>query len=435
MFIPTFTVRSPHVSYTEEAIEATYRYETTQVETDGATGAAVAVPTTSTYHFRTGRHVGRVGLLLVGLGGNNGTTVTAAIAANRRGLSWRTKGGTQAANYLGSILMSSTVRVGADAATGEEVHAPLRGVLPMAHPNDLVIGGWDINGADLGTAMRRAAVLDVGVQVQVEEELASIKPLPSVMYGDFIAANQADRADNLLPGNDKGAHLERIRADIREFKAANHLDTVVVLWTANTERFADVLPGVNDSADALLASIKASHAVVSPSTLFAVASILEGCPYVNGSPKTPLCRAPSTWPSATTSSSAGTTSSRGKPNSSRSSSTFWCRPASAQPPSRRTTTSATMTGATCRGPPSSAPRRLARARSLTMSLPPTSSSTRAARMGLPTPAPTTSSSSSTCRRSGIASAPWTSTRPTFLWAAPTPLSRTTRARIPCSRRR
>jgi len=285
MFIPNFTVRSPHVRYTEEAIEATYRYETTQVETDGATGEAVAVPTTATYHFRTGRHVGRVGLMLVGLGGNNGTTVTAAIAANRQGLSWRTKAGTQSANYLGSILMSSTVRVGADAATGEEVHTPLRAMLPMAHPNDLVIGGWDINGADLGTAMRRAAVLDVGVQVQVEEELSSIKPLPSVMYGDFIAANQASRADNLLPGDDKGAHLERIRADIRDFKSANNLDTVIVLWTANTERFADVLPGVNDTADALLASIKASHEVVSPSTLFAVASILEGCPYVNGSPQ------------------------------------------------------------------------------------------------------------------------------------------------------
>ncbi|KAK1869648.1 hypothetical protein I4F81_012118 [Pyropia yezoensis] len=285
MFVPNFTVRSPHVRYTTDAIEATYRYETTQVETDGATGEAVAVPTAATYHFRTATKVGRVGLMLVGLGGNNGSTVTAAIAANRRGLSWRTKAGEQSANYLGSILMSSTLRVGADAATGEEVHTPLRSLLPMVHPNDLVVGGWDINSADLGTAMRRAAVLDVGAQVQLEEELSSIVPLPSVMYGDFIAANQAARADNLLPGDDKGAHLARIRADIRDFKTANDIDTVVVLWTANTERFAALTPGVNDTADALLAAIDASHPEVSPSTLFAVAAILEGCPYVNGSPQ------------------------------------------------------------------------------------------------------------------------------------------------------
>lgn len=53
---------------------------------------------------------------------------------------------------------------------------------------------------------------------------------------DFIAANQADRADNLIAGEHKQAHLERIRADIRNFKQDNQLDNLIVLWTANTER-------------------------------------------------------------------------------------------------------------------------------------------------------------------------------------------------------
>lgn len=34
--------------------------------------------------------------------------------------------------------------------------------------------------------------------------------------------------------------MKQIRADIRDFKAANGLDKVVVLWTANTERFAAI---------------------------------------------------------------------------------------------------------------------------------------------------------------------------------------------------
>ena len=50
------------------------------------------------------------------------------------------------------------------------------------------------------------------------------------------------RVTLLQPGS-KQDHLERIRADIREFKAARGLDKVVVLWTANTERFTDVTPG------------------------------------------------------------------------------------------------------------------------------------------------------------------------------------------------
>lgn len=102
---------------------------------------------------------------------------------------------------------------------------------------------------------------------------------------DFIAANQADRADNLIPGDDKQAHLEHIRADIRNFKEDNELDNVIVLWTANTERYADIIPGVNDTADNLLASVKSSHEEVSPSTVFAMASILEGVSFINGSPQ------------------------------------------------------------------------------------------------------------------------------------------------------
>merc|ERR1719453_1656239 len=79
-------------------------------------------------------------------------------------------------------------------------------------------------------------------------------------------------------------HLEQIRADIREFKRRNGLDKVV-LWTANTERFASVQSGVNDTADNLMAAINANEPEVAPSTIFAVASILEGATYINGSPQ------------------------------------------------------------------------------------------------------------------------------------------------------
>ena len=51
---------------------------------------------------------------------------------------------------------------------------------------------------------------------------------------------------------------------------------MIVLWTANTERFCDVEAGLNDTADNLLQSIRSNAEEVSPSTLFAVASVLEG---------------------------------------------------------------------------------------------------------------------------------------------------------------
>lgn len=60
---------------------------------------------------------------------------------------------------------------------------------------------------------------------------------------------------------------------------------MIVLWTANTERYAEIIPGVNDTADNLINAIKSGHEEVSPSTVFAVACILENAPFINGSPQ------------------------------------------------------------------------------------------------------------------------------------------------------
>ncbi|KAG5297976.1 inositol-3-phosphate synthase [Histoplasma ohiense] len=280
-----FTVDSPNVVYTDEEIKTRYVYHTTAV-TRTADGKYVAAPKESAYDFKVGRKVGKVGMMLVGWGGNNGTTVTAGIIANRRGLVWDTREGKRAANYYGSVVMGSTVKLGTDPETAEEVNVPFHDMLPMVHPNDLVIGGWDISGMNLADAMDRAQVLEPSLKEMVRKEMAEMRPLPSIYYPDFIAANQEDRADNIIEGsNASWAHVEKIQKDIREFKASNGLDKVIVMWTANTERYADVLAGVNDTADNLLNAIKNGHEEVSPSTVFAIASILENAPFINGSPQ------------------------------------------------------------------------------------------------------------------------------------------------------
>ncbi|KAJ2159248.1 Myo-inositol-1-phosphate synthase [Coemansia sp. RSA 552] len=281
-----FKVDSPNVRYTAETIESDYAYDTTQVSRDSETGQLRAKPAKVNYQFKTQTRVGRVGLMMVGWGGNNGSTLTASILANKRKLSWDTRKGPQEANYFGSLMMASTVKLGVDAAL-KDVFVPFNEVVPMAHPNDVVIGGWDINSANIGDAMRRAQVLPVDLQRRVYDDLAQLKPLPSVYFPDFIAANQEDRANNVLKGT-KQEQLEQLRADIRGFKQENQLDRVIIMWTANTERYAAIAAGVNDTADNLLQSIANGHEEVSPSTLFAVASILEGAPFVNGSPQNTL---------------------------------------------------------------------------------------------------------------------------------------------------
>lgn len=209
-----FTVESPNVVYTDNEIKSKYSYYTTSV-TDAGNGKYVAKPKETVYDFKVNRKVGKVGMMLVGWGGNNGTTVTAGIIANRRGLVWDTREGPRAANYYGSVVMASTMKLGTEAKTGKEINVPFHDVLPMVHPNDLVIGGWDISGMNLAQAMDRAAVLEPTLKGMVKKEMAEMKPLPSIYYPDFIAANQEDRADNILEGSKASlAHVEKLRKDI-----------------------------------------------------------------------------------------------------------------------------------------------------------------------------------------------------------------------------
>lgn len=278
-------VKSPNVQYTDDCIEAQYAYHMNQVQQHG--DKFVVTPTTHKYTFRTKRKPGKTGMMLVGWGGNNGSTVTAAMVANRNNTTWHDKRGEHKPNYFGSITQSSTIRIGT-ARDGSSVFVPLNTILPMVHPNDLVLGGWDINDANLADAMVRAEVLEYDLQRQLIPHMKSMKPLPSVYYPDFLAANQQERANNLVPPGTKQQHLDHLRKDIRQFKKANNLDSVVVLWTASTERFVDVRPGLNDTADNLLRSIKNNESEISPSNLFAVASILEGAHYINGSPQNTL---------------------------------------------------------------------------------------------------------------------------------------------------
>ena len=221
--------------------------------------------------------------MLVGWGGNNGSTLSAALEANREKLSWRTKEGVQKANWFGSITQAATVLLGSD-YNFKDVYLPMKDFVPMVNPDDIIVDGWDISSFNLGDAMKRAKVLDVNLQDQLYNKMSQLKPLPSIYDPDFIAANQSDRADNIIHGTRYEQYLH-IREDIKNFKKKNNVDKVVILWTANTERFSDIREGLNTTMAELETSLKNNESEISPSTIFAMASIVEGCTYINGSPQ------------------------------------------------------------------------------------------------------------------------------------------------------
>lgn len=274
-------VQSENVQFIGNDMLSGYSYNYAEVEKTN--DHFEVIPKKSHYTFKTNLKVPKVGIMLVGLGGNNGTTLTAGVLANKHKIYWDTKKGTQKPNWYGSITQSSTTKIGISGS--KEIYIPLKEILPLVDPNDLVISGWDISSLNLADAMKRAQVLDVDLQKKLYEHMKKIVPLPGIYYEDFIALNQKQRADNILQGKNKLEHLEKIRKDIRDFKETNKLDKVLVLWTANTERYCDIQMGIHDTTENFLKAIERNEKEISPSSVYAAATILEGCSFINGSPQ------------------------------------------------------------------------------------------------------------------------------------------------------
>ena len=280
MLTESFTVNSPNVSCEGTVMTTKYEYSTQVVTNENNT--IKITPVTKKYEFKTETKVPKVGVMFVGLGGNNGTTATVGVLANKKKLKWETKRGEVKANYHGSLTQCSTTWLGQD-DKGNTYVAPFKALLPMVNPDDLVISGWDISKLNMYEATKRAKVLEPTMYNQLKDELEKMVPLPAIFDLSFVAPNQETRADNVIEGT-KQEQMDEVRKQMREFKEKNALDTVVVFWTANTERYCEI-KDFHKTADGLLQAIKNNESEISPSTLYAVAAILEKIPYANGSPQ------------------------------------------------------------------------------------------------------------------------------------------------------
>ena len=228
-----FQVNSSNVKCEANETISQYVYDTTSVETKD--GSFFVTPKQQKFTFKTTTKVPKTGVMLIGWGGNNGSTLTSGVLANRHNLKWMTKRGEQSANYYGSLTQCATTYLGTD-QNQNEVVAPFKELLPMVNPNDLVIGGWDISKKNLYESVQRAHVMEPTMYIQLKDELSTMVPLPAIFDINFVAPNQLDRADNVLKGSKKEL-IEQVRQQMRDFKSQNKLDQIIVLWTANTELY------------------------------------------------------------------------------------------------------------------------------------------------------------------------------------------------------
>ena len=218
---------------------------------------------------------GHLGVLVVGVGGAVATTMITGVLAARKGL----------AKPIGSITQMATMK------TQDGKEHLIKDIVPLADLSDVVFGGWDIFPDNAYEAALYAEVLKEKDLNLVKDELQAIQPMTAAFDHNFAKRLNGTHVKNAATRWDM---VEQLREDIRQFKAANHCDRVVVLWAASTEIFVP-LSDEHMSLEALEKAMKENNTeVVSPSMCYAYAAIAEGAPFVMGAPN--LCvDTPAMW--------------------------------------------------------------------------------------------------------------------------------------------
>jgi myo-inositol-1-phosphate synthase len=205
----------------------------------------------------------RVGLWLVGAFGGVGTTAVLGLSALRRGL------------IDGTSLVTAL---------------PLFESVDLDGPGAFVVGGHDVRRSSYRQAVRdlhqRSNVFDAGLVESCLPDLdawgENVRPGTVLNAGATIARladlPEAQRADSCRSA------VERIQADLRQFRDGHRLDQVVVVNVASTEPpFAT--GEVHGSLGRLSAALeRRQQAVLPASSLYAWAALDLGWPYVNFTP-------------------------------------------------------------------------------------------------------------------------------------------------------
>ncbi|BCM81843.1 inositol-3-phosphate synthase [Methylobacterium indicum] len=194
----------------------------------------------------------RVGVAFVGMGGAVATTAIAGIEMIKSG-----------SNRLDGLPLAG--------------HA----VAGMVGYKDLVFGGWDLNGDDLGAAAAGHGVLtkqDIENGAQV---LNGMKPWPAVGSAKFC--KNIDGGNRIVAKDHREA-VDCIAGDLKRFREESGVDDVVVVNLASTERWPDLDDPTLNSAAAFERGLDSSDEAISPAMLYAYAAIKNGIPYANFTP-------------------------------------------------------------------------------------------------------------------------------------------------------
>jgi myo-inositol-1-phosphate synthase len=204
----------------------------------------------------------RVGLWLVGACGGVGTTASLGLAALRRGVS---------------------------DATSLVTALPLFEPLGLDKADQFVIGGHEIRRAGFRQTVRelqsRSNIFEPAIAdacaADLEQWEANVRPGTLLNCGPTIS-RLADRPDVRSVDTAREA-IERIQADLHNFKDTHRLEQVVVVNVASTEAPFETSE-VHESLERLTPALERRQSPLPASSLYAWAALDLGWPYINFTP-------------------------------------------------------------------------------------------------------------------------------------------------------
>ena len=209
---------------------------------------------------------GKLGLLMPGLGAVASTLIAGVLHSRQTG-----------EPPLGSVAQMAHIRLG----KREEGRNPLiREFVPLADLDDLVFGGWDPLSPNALEAAQTAGVMKEADLAAISGELEGVVAMDAVFEQRWVSRIEGVRVKTETNKMDQAAALI---ADIERFRTENNCERLVMVWSASTEAFQEP-SDVHSSIEAFEEGLRNNDENISPSQIYAYASIMSGVPFANGAP-------------------------------------------------------------------------------------------------------------------------------------------------------
>jgi myo-inositol-1-phosphate synthase len=209
---------------------------------------------------------GKLGVLTVGMGAV-ATTFMAGVDLVRR----------KKAKPVGSLTQMGTIRLG----KRTDGRSPsIQDFVPLEKLENIIFGGWDIFPDTAYEAAKNAAVLGPDHLAEVKKFLSKIRPMKAAFDQNYV---KKLTGTHVKKGRTKYDLALQIKDDIKNFQKKTRVSRTVVIWCGSTEIFLKP-HAVYATPETFVAAMKANHAAIAPSMLYAWAAITSGVPFANGAP-------------------------------------------------------------------------------------------------------------------------------------------------------